>query len=189
MAVPGVVPPRSCVQEVPKDQKKQAAHTSCTVCLCHTSCPVCCLPAQVVELIKRTPRESRPGDFVPDSGTLQGSLELQNVVFAYPGRPTQRVLNGLSLAVSPGARWAVRLTGCGAAGGKLDASAALSWTQAVATVVANIYNTIQYIMEEPPLGTSGSTSLRAASAHTLFSCIIPFISVGRLRSPSVNSGT
>jgi ABC-type multidrug transport system fused ATPase/permease subunit len=29
-------------------------------------------------------------------------LELQGVVFAYPGRPTQRVLNGLSLAVSPG---------------------------------------------------------------------------------------
>lgn len=58
---------------------------------------------QVIELIKRTPRESLPGDFIPDSGTLQGSLELQNVVFAYPGRPTQRVLNGLNLAVSPGA--------------------------------------------------------------------------------------
>jgi len=58
----------------------------------------------VVELIKRKPRESPSGDFIPDSGTLQGSLELQSVVFAYPGRPTQQVLNGLSMMVSPG-RW------------------------------------------------------------------------------------
>lgn len=62
----------------------------------------CCLFLQVIELIKRPPRESPAGDFVPDSGTLQGSLELQGVVFTYPGRPTQQVLNGLSLAVSPG---------------------------------------------------------------------------------------
>lgn len=58
---------------------------------------------QVIELIKRKPRETPTGDFIPDSGTLQGSLELQNVVFAYPSRPTQRVVNGLNLAVSPGA--------------------------------------------------------------------------------------
>jgi ABC-type multidrug transport system fused ATPase/permease subunit len=86
------------------------------------------LLAQVVELIKRTPRESRPGDFIPDSGTLQGSLELQNVVFAYPGRPTQRVLNGLNLAVSPGARCALGLTGGIAVGlgtSQPDASAEL----------------------------------------------------------------
>lgn len=57
---------------------------------------------QVIELIKRRPRESPAGDFIPDSGTLQGSLELQGVTFAYPGRPTQRVLNGLNLSVSPG---------------------------------------------------------------------------------------
>lgn len=59
-------------------------------------------PHQVIELIKRKPRESPSGDFIPDSGTLHGSLELQGVVFAYPGRPTQRVLSGLNLAVSPG---------------------------------------------------------------------------------------
>lgn len=52
--------------------------------------------------MKRRPRESPPGDFIPDSGTLHGSLDLQGVVFAYPGRPTQRVLNGLSMSVSPG---------------------------------------------------------------------------------------
>lgn len=57
---------------------------------------------QVIELIKRKPRESPSGDFTPDSGTLHGSLELQSVVFAYPGRPTQQVLNGLNLTVSPG---------------------------------------------------------------------------------------
>lgn len=65
-------------------------------------CPPCLQSTQVIELIKRKPRESPPGDFIPDSGTLHGSLELQSVVFAYPGRPTQRVLNGLNLAVSPG---------------------------------------------------------------------------------------
>jgi hypothetical protein len=53
------------------------------------------------------------------------------------------------------------------------------------------YNTIQYntLWRNLPWEPQGSTSLRAALAHTLFSCIIPFISVGRLRSPSVNSGT
>jgi ABC-type bacteriocin/lantibiotic exporter with double-glycine peptidase domain len=57
---------------------------------------------QVIELIKRTPKESPAGDFVPDSGTLQGALALDNVVFAYPIRPTQRVLSGLSMTVNPG---------------------------------------------------------------------------------------
>lgn len=76
-------------------------------CLLPAALTVACrlLPVadlQVIELIKRPPRESPAGDFVPDSGTLQGSLELRSVVFTYPGRPTQRVLNGLSLAVSPG---------------------------------------------------------------------------------------
>jgi ABC-type multidrug transport system fused ATPase/permease subunit len=59
--------------------------------------------SQVIELIKRTPKESPPGDFVPDSGTLQGALALENVVFSYPIRPTQQVLNGLSMSVNPGA--------------------------------------------------------------------------------------
>ncbi|WIA09667.1 hypothetical protein OEZ85_009053 [Tetradesmus obliquus] len=57
---------------------------------------------KVIELIKRTPKESPSGDFIPDSGTLQGALALDNVVFAYPIRPTQRVLNGLSMSVNPG---------------------------------------------------------------------------------------
>jgi hypothetical protein len=53
------------------------------------------------------------------------------------------------------------------------------------------YKTTQYntLWRNLPWEPQGSTSLRATSAHTLFSCIIPFISVGRLRSPSVNSGT
>jgi hypothetical protein len=38
---------------------------------------------QVIELIKRTPKESPPGDFVPASGTLQGALALDNVAFCY----------------------------------------------------------------------------------------------------------
>jgi ABC-type multidrug transport system fused ATPase/permease subunit len=59
-------------------------------------------PMKVIELIKRKPRESPAGDYIPDSGALVGSLALQGVVFAYPGRPTQLVLNGLSLAVNPG---------------------------------------------------------------------------------------
>eukprot|EP00882_Tetradesmus_deserticola_P009457 GHRQ01009982.1.p1 GENE.GHRQ01009982.1~~GHRQ01009982.1.p1 ORF type:complete len:424 (+),score=181.45 GHRQ01009982.1:207-1478(+) len=57
---------------------------------------------KVIELIKRSPKESPPGDFVPDSGTLQGALALENVVFSYPIRPTQRVLNGLSMTANPG---------------------------------------------------------------------------------------
>lgn len=57
---------------------------------------------QVIELIKRTPKESPPGDYIPDSGTLQGALTLDNVVFSYPIRPSQQILNGLSMAVSPG---------------------------------------------------------------------------------------
>jgi ABC-type multidrug transport system fused ATPase/permease subunit len=74
------------------------AHILLMYCMCTGRV----LPMKVIELIKRRPRESPPGDFIPDSGTLQGSLELQGVAFAYPGRPTQRVLNGLSLTVSPG---------------------------------------------------------------------------------------
>ncbi|KAF8073219.1 Abcb9 [Scenedesmus sp. PABB004] len=57
---------------------------------------------KVVELIKRVPREPPPGAFVPPSGRLVGSLALQSVVFAYPIRPSTRVLNCLSLAVNPG---------------------------------------------------------------------------------------
>lgn len=57
---------------------------------------------QVIELIKRTPKESPTGDYTPESGTLQGALALVNVVFSYPIRPTHKVLNGLSMAVNPG---------------------------------------------------------------------------------------
>lgn len=59
---------------------------------------------QVIELIKRKPREPPAGDFVPDSGTLAGALALEGVVFSYPVRPSQRVLNSLSMTVSPGVR-------------------------------------------------------------------------------------
>eukprot|EP00878_Enallax_costatus_P014219 GHUV01014873.1.p1 GENE.GHUV01014873.1~~GHUV01014873.1.p1 ORF type:complete len:765 (+),score=113.02 GHUV01014873.1:294-2588(+) len=57
---------------------------------------------KVIELIKRTPKETAPGDFIPESGTLQGALALENVVFSYPIRPTHKVLNGLSMSVNPG---------------------------------------------------------------------------------------
>jgi hypothetical protein len=49
-------------------------------------------------------------------------------------------------------------------------------------------NTLKDMMDLPG-EPQGSTSLRAASAHTLFTRIVPFISVGRLRSPSINAGT
>lgn len=76
-------------------------------------CAVLCCGRQVIELIKRKPKESPAGDFIPEDGTLQGSLALQNVVFAYPGRPTQLVLNGLSLAVNPGERgWGLVYSFC-----------------------------------------------------------------------------
>lgn len=76
--------------------------TDCQPVTTHSSRPFAPPSHQVIELIKRKPRESPSGDFIPDSGTLHGSLELQGVVFAYPGRPTQRVLSGLNLSVSPG---------------------------------------------------------------------------------------
>lgn len=60
------------------------------------------LVLQVVEWIKRQPRQPPPGGFIPETNTLQGALALENVVFSYPARPTLRVLNGLSLNVNPG---------------------------------------------------------------------------------------
>jgi ABC-type multidrug transport system fused ATPase/permease subunit len=75
---------------------------SCSVCLLISNLLYSWYFLQVIELIKRTPKEAPTGDFVPDSGTLQGALALDNVVFSYPIRPTQRVLNGLSMTVNPG---------------------------------------------------------------------------------------
>jgi ATP-binding cassette subfamily B (MDR/TAP) protein 9 len=56
---------------------------------------------KVVELIHRKPA------FVSDSGTLipeqfAGKLELQDVSFSYPARPSLQVLSGLSLVINPG---------------------------------------------------------------------------------------
>lgn len=71
----------------------------------HSFLAIISINAQVIELIKRTPKESAAGDFISECGTLQGALALENVVFSYPIRPTHKVLNGLSMTVNPGESW------------------------------------------------------------------------------------
>ena len=55
---------------------------------------------KVIEMIQRQPQMSPAGSLKP--AAFAGRLELQEVDFSYPGRPTTRVLSAVSLKVNPG---------------------------------------------------------------------------------------
>lgn len=55
---------------------------------------------KVIELMKREPHIPPSGHHIPER--FEGRLMLESVVFSYPARPQQRVLNGLSLTINPG---------------------------------------------------------------------------------------
>lgn len=55
---------------------------------------------KVIELIQRVPKMPEAGGLRPS--TFCGRLELQDVSFSYPSRPTSRVLDSISLRVNPG---------------------------------------------------------------------------------------
>ncbi len=55
---------------------------------------------KVIELIQRVPKMPEAGSLRPS--TFYGRLELQDVSFSYPSRPTSRVLDSISLRVNPG---------------------------------------------------------------------------------------
>ncbi|KAK9845905.1 hypothetical protein WJX81_005691 [Elliptochloris bilobata] len=55
---------------------------------------------KVIEMIKRVPKVPAPGSLAPSE--FSGRVELQNVDFSYPARPSLRVLNGVSLQINPG---------------------------------------------------------------------------------------
>ncbi|CAL8468414.1 g7954 [Coccomyxa elongata] len=55
---------------------------------------------KVIELIQRVPKMPEAGNLRPS--TFCGRLELQDVSFSYPSRPTSRVLDSISLRVNPG---------------------------------------------------------------------------------------
>jgi ATP-binding cassette subfamily B (MDR/TAP) protein 10 len=57
---------------------------------------------RVFELLDRTSRIPLDGSECPETGKSGVSVELQNVVFAYPGVPDRPVLRGLSLVVPAG---------------------------------------------------------------------------------------
>ena len=59
--------------------------------------------AKVTELLRRAPAMPPAGGFVPPGGaSLEGSVELRGVHFAYPARPSAPVLRGLSVSIAPG---------------------------------------------------------------------------------------
>lgn len=55
---------------------------------------------KVIQLMFRQPQIPAAGSLVPE--VFSGRMALETVVFSYPTRPDVRVLNGLSLAISPG---------------------------------------------------------------------------------------
>lgn len=55
---------------------------------------------KVIELIQRLPKLPAAGSLRPP--TFCGRLELQDVDFSYPSRPSARVLSAISLRVNPG---------------------------------------------------------------------------------------
>ena len=55
---------------------------------------------KVFELIDRKPMMTFDGKFVPQ--TVRGSVEFQNITFAYPSRASATVLKNFNLKVSPG---------------------------------------------------------------------------------------
>jgi len=57
---------------------------------------------RIDELLQTRPTIRAPGEPTPLPEPAQGSVEFQDVVFAYPGRPDLPALNGFSLRVRPG---------------------------------------------------------------------------------------